>query len=252
MMAPRAGHQPQISAHEVFSLDAIQDRICSIERQRSPASVASETVAFARRLGADRIVIVNTSTADNARRWTAEVGCDFVRPYYTSTLSLRDALSAKIRTASTAFEWSEELWHDPAFKTPQEIIPILRNNRARSGYIVPYFGPAGMRGFVNFVRDERGELPPLQLFQLRAIAGRAFETSMSVIGQSVRQRTPMTRRQLQVLELSAAGLTASQISKKLQLATKTIEAYMLTAMLRLNASSKPSAVAQALREGLIN
>lgn len=242
----------KIPAFNEFSLDAIQDHICSIERQRSPLSVASETVAFARRLGADRIVIVNTSTGDSSRRWTAKVGCDFVRSYYTSTQSLRDALSIKIRTASMAFEWSEETWSDPVLKSPQDIVPLLRNHGARSGYIVPYFGPTGMRGFVNFVRDERGSLPPSHLFQLRAVASRAFETSMAAIGEKVRQRTPLTRRQRQVLELSAAGLSASQISGKLQLATRTVEAYTLSVMHRLNATTKTHAVAQALREGLIS
>ena len=61
----------------------------------------------------------------------------------------------------------------------------------------------------------------------------------------------LTRREKQVLELCADGLTAQEIAETLQLSFRTANAHIAAARSRLKARNKTHAIAIALRLGLI-
>jgi PAS domain S-box-containing protein len=63
---------------------------------------------------------------------------------------------------------------------------------------------------------------------------------------------PLTSRELEVLRLGARGLSAPQTAERLVIATATVKSHYENIYAKLNVSDKASAVATALRHGLID
>jgi two-component system nitrate/nitrite response regulator NarL len=68
-----------------------------------------------------------------------------------------------------------------------------------------------------------------------------------------RERTPtvLSRREAEVLEFLAAGLSAPQIAAELHLSTSTIKTHLQRLYERLGVSDRAAAVAEGMRRGLI-
>ena len=75
-----------------------------------------------------------------------------------------------------------------------------------------------------------------------------------VLGQSgsVRARGVLSKREAEVLELLAQGLTGEQIANRLVLSAETVRTHVRNAMRRLGAHTRSHAVAMALSAGEIN
>jgi DNA-binding CsgD family transcriptional regulator len=61
----------------------------------------------------------------------------------------------------------------------------------------------------------------------------------------------LSRRQLEVVQLAAAGLTAKQTAIRLGLSRHTVNEYLQTAKRRAGASTKAELVAWAVASGLV-
>lgn len=64
--------------------------------------------------------------------------------------------------------------------------------------------------------------------------------------------SPLTRRQREVLQLHADGLTTDGVAQRLALSSETIRTHMKASIRRLDARDRAHAVAIALRSGLID
>jgi two-component system nitrate/nitrite response regulator NarL len=62
----------------------------------------------------------------------------------------------------------------------------------------------------------------------------------------------LSDRELEVLRLMATGATARSIAEQLHLATPTIKTHLQNVYLKLGVSSRGSAVAEAMRKGLVD
>lgn len=65
-------------------------------------------------------------------------------------------------------------------------------------------------------------------------------------------KPPITRRQRQILQFFADGLTTDEAAERLELSSETIRTHAKAAIPRLGATDRPHAVAIALRAGLID
>ncbi len=78
----------------------------------------------------------------------------------------------------------------------------------------------------------------------------------SFIDPSVARRgdgkPPITRRQRQILQMLADGMTTEKAAKKLGLSSETVRTHAKAALPRLGATDRAHAVAIALRGGLID
>lgn len=63
---------------------------------------------------------------------------------------------------------------------------------------------------------------------------------------------PLTERELDVLRLTADGLTAAELGERLYLAPETVKGYRKRVIAKLGARNGPNAVAIALRAGTID
>jgi DNA-binding NarL/FixJ family response regulator len=64
-------------------------------------------------------------------------------------------------------------------------------------------------------------------------------------------REPLTRRELEVLQLIADGLSNKEIATRLCLSTETVKSHVCALFSKLGANSRAHAVAIALRQGLL-
>lgn len=81
--------------------------------------------------------------------------------------------------------------------------------------------------------------------------GPAFEAAPSSGGPLGPQR-PLRPAELRVLELMADGLTNEAIAERLDIAARTVKTHVQNLIVQLSASDRTSAVARALRLGLID
>jgi DNA-binding NarL/FixJ family response regulator len=68
----------------------------------------------------------------------------------------------------------------------------------------------------------------------------------------VPDRSPLSKREQEVLQLAAAGDTDREIASHLRISHKTVNKYITSSMSKLNAKSRTQAVAEALRRGLLD
>ena len=99
-----------------------------------------------------------------------------------------------------------------------------------------------------------GDAPELQISDrlLQSLVGIGYE-----LGQFFSRRrgelsqSPLTTRELEVLRLAAQGQTAPQIAAELFLSPATVSTHLKNVYAKYGVSDRASAVAKALREGLI-
>ncbi len=65
------------------------------------------------------------------------------------------------------------------------------------------------------------------------------------------ERTPLTPRESDVLKLTAEGLSAPEIGFQLHISAATVKTHMQSAYEKLGVSDRAAAVAQAMRQGLL-
>jgi len=80
----------------------------------------------------------------------------------------------------------------------------------------------------------------------------ANEYSNTNLRREIVEGDPLNDRELEILELSAQGLSSAQIAEKIFLADETVKSYRKTAMYKIGGRNIVHAVALALSLGYIN
>lgn len=107
----------------------------------------------------------------------------------------------------------------------------------------------GVRGFVQ------KEAPLDELVRAITLVAAGGTYVDPVLGAALARDsggTSLSKREREVLQLLAAGLTNEEIGKQLFISPETVRVHVRRAMERLNASTRTQAVAQALRDSLIS
>ncbi len=65
------------------------------------------------------------------------------------------------------------------------------------------------------------------------------------------QRSPLSPRELEVLRLVATGMTAPQIANRMHISSSTVKTHMQSVFSKLGVTDRASAVAAAMRQGLV-
>jgi two-component system nitrate/nitrite response regulator NarL len=88
---------------------------------------------------------------------------------------------------------------------------------------------------------------------MRSFTGIGYEVGRFLAGRRGELGpAPLTARELEVLQLAARGLTGPQIAHRLGVASATVKTHLAHIYERLEVSDRASAVACALRRGLID
>ena len=120
---------------------------------------------------------------------------------------------------------------------------IIVTTFARSGYLRRALD-AGVSGYL--LKDSPGDVLPNAIRTVHN-GGRSIDPELAT--QAWSESDPLTDRERQVLRLSAAGLTNSQIASKLNLNDGTIRNYISEAISKLSANNRIDAARIARDKG---
>ncbi len=168
--------------------------------------------------------------------------------YRRHKLIRNDPIVAHCLRSTAPFEWREAPYDPLASPKAKEVMDRASDFGMREGFCVPIHTSDGYEAVVT-MGGERPELsgqvrPALHLMALYAY-GKAVDLCMP-------QRFPaapalLTRREREVLQWTAAGKTAWEISQILGVAESTITAHVKAAAAKLDTRNRVATVVAALR-----
>ena len=106
---------------------------------------------------------------------------------------------------------------------------------------------AGAAGYVRKDAD-----PEILLAAIRAVARGKIFLDPSVTGRVLPGADDLTRRELEVLRLLAAGRSNKEIANTLAIGDETVKTHVTNVLGKLQAENRAQAVAFALKRGLVN
>jgi LuxR family transcriptional regulator, quorum-sensing system regulator SdiA len=161
--------------------------------------------------------------------------------------------------AHRPFRWRHALSlfrTDPHRKRMERMMAEAKKFKLEDGYIFPVHGRTGLLGNMS-VSGLLIELRPMELSLFSAFADRAFWRLMDITNKSgelellANVDTQLTKRELEVLNYLADGLTSNEMGQILEISSHTVDWYMNGIQDKLKAKNRQHVVATALRMGLI-
>ena len=162
--------------------------------------------------------------------------------------------------AQRPFRWRDSVAAyrtDPHRRRMDQMMADGRNHGLLDGYIFPIHGRNGLLGNMTMGGDVI-DLSPSELSLFDAVAKKAFWRILELKGdadaleQGSSVDAQMTRREMEILNYLADGLTSMEISKLLLISNHTIDWYINGVQDKLNAKNRQHIVALAFRYGLIS
>ncbi|THF53748.1 DNA-binding CsgD family transcriptional regulator [Agrobacterium vitis] len=135
-----------------------------------------------------------------------------------------------------------------------EWLPLTRDLMLRFGLIVGVFFVFNAQDHRKYYMRFEGDRPPIsrgELNELNMIAMELFDRYNSLLRAEMSTINALSARELEVLRWTAQGKTSVEIGSILTLSDHTINAYMNTAMKKLDCVNRTQLVAKAIRLKLI-
>lgn len=179
--------------------------------------------------------------------------------YIAKKYVLIDPTVRYLGQAQRGFRWRDTISvfrGDPHRKRMERMMADSQRFGLEDGYIFPIHGRNGLLGNMT-VGGKPVELSPVEMTLFEAAAKKAFWRLMELRRQSgelesvSKVETRMTRREMEVLNYLADGLTSNDISRILKISNHTVDWYMNGIQDKLNAKNRQHVVALAFRLGLI-
>lgn len=179
--------------------------------------------------------------------------------YITKKFVLIDPTIRYLGQAQKGFRWSDTLGffkNDPHRKRMERMMMESVRFGLQDGYIFPVHGRTGLLGNMT-VGGKPVDLSPVEITLFDAVAKKAFWRLLELrkqaddVMEATKVDTRMTRREMEVLNYLADGMTSNDISKVLNISNHTVDWYMNGIQDKLRAKNRQHVVALAFRLGLI-
>jgi len=179
--------------------------------------------------------------------------------YIAKKYVLIDPTVRYLARAQRPFRWSETIAAfrtDPHRRRMEQMMMDARSHGMLDGYIFPIHGRNGLLGNMTIGGDVV-DLSPIEMTLFNAVAGKAFWKILELRGEAEALEKgsevdmQMTRREMEILNYLADGLTSMEISKLLKISNHTVDWYMNGIQDKMKAKNRQNIVALAFRYGLI-
>jgi LuxR family transcriptional regulator len=180
--------------------------------------------------------------------------------YITKKYMLSDPTIRYLAHAQRPFRWRDSLAafrKDPHYRRLEQMMSAAAGHGLKDGYIFPIHGRSGVLGYMT-IGGRSVDLSPVEISLLDAIARKAFWRLLELRGEEgvaledlPGADTRLTRREMEILQYLAEGMTSVEIGKQLQISNHTVDWYMNGLQDKLKAKNRQHAVAVAFRHGLI-
>jgi DNA-binding CsgD family transcriptional regulator len=155
--------------------------------------------------------------------------------------------------AATPFVWNDALPRTMS-KRQKDFMAECRDIGVHSGITMPFHGPGNRVDLVSVSMRERKPLDRGRLAILYALSAQVWQRSLAFEEKATSVPAPIPRltpRELECLAWSRDGLGYPEIADRLRISHRTVEFHMANAIRKLGVRDKTSAVARAMRVGLI-
>lgn len=158
-------------------------------------------------------------------------------------------LHASIRSNSP-FSW-EKLDKLLSKTAPQ--LQYFKRYIAHLGYgvIVPVFGPMFRNGYLCFIQDKQQAILPRVLVPLHSLSQTAYLKLSDLMYKSTAVESPLSARELEVINLISRGKSNPDIASKLGISRSTVNTHTQRVFDKLGVSDRVSAVMRACALGYV-
>jgi len=190
-----------------------------------------------------------------AGRWPDQWPLTYVRKRYM----LVDPVARYATRAQRPFRWRDAVAahkSDPLRRRMEQMMADARANGLIDGYIFPIHGRSGLLGSMT-IGGEAVDLSPTELSLFDAVARKAFwrllelRDEAQLLEEQEKADLKLTKREMEVLNHLADGMTSIEISRLLTISNHTVDWYMNSIQDKLKARNRQHIVAIAFRNGLI-
>lgn len=156
----------------------------------------------------------------------------------------RDPIRRFARRSIEPFAWTCSEWPGERSSSARDIMAHLHKAGIGAGVTVAVWGRGGRVAIADAIAPQSilSDLPPsfLDLFFVATVlAARRIERLSLVRGS-----TPLTRREIEILELAAQGLTNSAIAEQLEIVEETVKFHFRGIREKLGTRSRADAIAR--------
>lgn len=246
-----------------MSIHSVIDLLVGIHEHKSTRDVVSRLESILAEYKFEYYGIVrqprpseNTMGTVLAGRWPA----GWPESYLSKKYVLIDPTIRMLATAQRPFRWRDTVQAyraDPHRKRMDRMMADAARHGLKDGYIFPVHGRNGLIGNMT-VGGRPVDLAAADLATFDALARALFWRMLELSDQAANYQTmptvntQMTRREMEVLNLLAEGMTSHEIARQLTLSNHTVDWYMNGIQDKLEAKNRQHAVASAFRYGLIS
>ncbi len=180
------------------------------------------------------------------------LAADFVREFDSKNGIHVTPIVAKLFLSNMAFSWDIALLRSqtsPNFST--EVYGVFEQYGFQSGIVFPLFDLYGKRGAVAFFGDAKNSSLSGS-DQWFPIISHLYER-LTVISPSeiISEKSALSQREKDCLRLTAQGKTSLEVAIILGIAESTVNHYISTSVLKLNAVNKTHAVVKAIQKNCL-
>ncbi|MDL2403165.1 helix-turn-helix transcriptional regulator [Rhizobium mayense] len=190
-----------------------------------------------------------------AGRWPDKWPVTYVAKKYI----LIDPTIRYLGRAQRPFRWRDAvvaMKGDPLRRRMEQMMADARANGLIDGYIFPIHGRSGLLGNMT-IGGNVIDLSPVEISLFDAVAKKAFWRLLELrdearsLEEASKTDLKLTKREMEVLNHLAEGMTSIEISRTLKISNHTVDWYMNSIQDKLNAKNRQHIVAIAFRNGLI-
>ena len=179
----------------------------------------------------------------------------WVSRYVSENYFLIDPVIKEAEASSSSFNWDEIDWSSP--QSDEFRKTSVEFEVGRSGMSIPIKGRFGETAIFSVTTD----MAEAEWRKYLHEAQRELEILASVVHErvfeledvdSLESDRALTRREIDVLQYIATGLTGEQAAQKLKITERTVRSHVETARGKLGATNRVHVIARAISRGLID
>lgn len=239
------------------TLEQTIEFIRGLEQARNPAEVCGRLLATLKRFGAEHVLAGTIPPPGSSPRqqlssivldyWPAE----WTQRYFSYGYLYRDPAIHGVTTGAGPFLWREL---EPIYRDSPDARRVMEEAgdfRLKSGFTIPL---ATLEGDVAglSVAGEHLEIAPAERGMLTLLATYALGRSFALRSAQCAQSPSLTPREREALQWAAEGKSEWEIGEIMGISEHGVDKHMRTARQKLGTTSRTQAVAEAIRQGLIN
>lgn len=169
--------------------------------------------------------------------------------YLGEKMFLRDPAVAALKQRRSMVQPSDVLRMAGDDAEMNAILSFKRDNGVPLPVIIPVFHLQNMVGSISFSRNKPFALD--ELFFLQIVVPPLHRLFAEDLRSDLPEGIQLSPREVECLRHASKGLTSEEIAEVMPLAAATITAQLRSAAAKLGAANRTSAIAEAIRRGII-